>query len=243
MYRNCFWQSEQFLYTTCSPHVLQKEELLTKIYLYQKKNLLVIKQSVFMYQNKSSKTGIHLTPTIYVHISKKNLKIESYLIWSRMSMVALCMIMHKILLMNFRLWVGFNKTCTINPDHYACTKPKAATESRIKLNTRRVCSTLGHPPTATENRDESWSLRTRAPDGRALVRTSMQPLSVCLLARQRLSRDGDCRRLTEKKNSRRSSMPAAETCYALLLLCSLFSSWSDVLSYLISCTLSSTSRI
>ena len=96
-------------------------------------------------------------------------------------MVALCMIMHKILLMNFRLWVGFNKTCTINTDHYASTKPKAATESRIKLNTRRVCSTLGHPPTATENRDESWSLRTRAPDGRALVRTSMQPLSVCLL--------------------------------------------------------------
>ena len=33
VYRNCFWQSEQFLYTTCSPHVLQKEELLTKIYL------------------------------------------------------------------------------------------------------------------------------------------------------------------------------------------------------------------
>ena len=33
-YRNCFWHSEQFLYTTCSPHVLQKEELLTKIYLY-----------------------------------------------------------------------------------------------------------------------------------------------------------------------------------------------------------------
>ena len=34
VYRNCFWHSEQFLYTTCSPHVLQKEELLTKIYLY-----------------------------------------------------------------------------------------------------------------------------------------------------------------------------------------------------------------
>ena len=33
-YRNCFLHSEQFLYTTCSPHVLQKEELLTKIYLY-----------------------------------------------------------------------------------------------------------------------------------------------------------------------------------------------------------------
>ena len=28
------WQNN-FLYTTCSPHVLQKEELLTKIYLYQ----------------------------------------------------------------------------------------------------------------------------------------------------------------------------------------------------------------
>ena len=34
VYRNCFWHSEQFLYTTCFPHVLQKEELLTKIYLY-----------------------------------------------------------------------------------------------------------------------------------------------------------------------------------------------------------------
>ena len=34
VYRNCFWHSEQFLYTTCSLHVLQKEELLTKIYLY-----------------------------------------------------------------------------------------------------------------------------------------------------------------------------------------------------------------
>ena len=33
VYRNCFYHSEQFLYTTCSPHVLQKEELLTKIYL------------------------------------------------------------------------------------------------------------------------------------------------------------------------------------------------------------------
>ena len=27
LYRNCLWHSEQFLYTTCSPHVLQKEEL------------------------------------------------------------------------------------------------------------------------------------------------------------------------------------------------------------------------
>ena len=31
VYRNCFWHSEQFLYKTCSPNVLQKEEPLTKI--------------------------------------------------------------------------------------------------------------------------------------------------------------------------------------------------------------------
>ena len=24
VYRNCFWHSEQFIYKTCSPHVLQK---------------------------------------------------------------------------------------------------------------------------------------------------------------------------------------------------------------------------
>ena len=36
VYRNCFWQPEQFLYTTCSPYVLQKEELLTKIYQYKR---------------------------------------------------------------------------------------------------------------------------------------------------------------------------------------------------------------
>jgi hypothetical protein len=178
---------------------------------------------------------------MYINKLKIKKKIESYLIWSRMSMVALCMIMHKILL-NFRRGVGFNKTCTIDPDHYACTKPKAATE-RIKLNTRRVCSTLGHPPTATENRDESWSLRTRAPDGRALVRTSMQPLSVCLLDRQRLSRHGDCRRLTEKKELTEKFNACCRNLLRALLLCSLFSSWSDVLSYLIGCTLSNTSRM
>ena len=33
VYRNCFCHSEQFLYTTCSPHVLQEQELLTKICL------------------------------------------------------------------------------------------------------------------------------------------------------------------------------------------------------------------
>ena len=41
VYRNCFWHSEQFLYTTCSPHVLQKEELLTKIYLYSVKHSMI----------------------------------------------------------------------------------------------------------------------------------------------------------------------------------------------------------
>ena len=35
MYRNCFRHSEQFLYITCSPHILQKEELLTKIFLHR----------------------------------------------------------------------------------------------------------------------------------------------------------------------------------------------------------------
>jgi len=34
VYRNCFWHSEQFLYTTCSHHVRQKEELLTKILVW-----------------------------------------------------------------------------------------------------------------------------------------------------------------------------------------------------------------
>ena len=33
VYRNCLWHSEKILYTTCSLHVLQKEELLTMIYL------------------------------------------------------------------------------------------------------------------------------------------------------------------------------------------------------------------
>ena len=49
VYRNCFWHSEQFLYTTCSLHVRQKEDLLTKIYLYQKsfRNYLTFKSRKF----------------------------------------------------------------------------------------------------------------------------------------------------------------------------------------------------
>ena len=34
MDKNCSECQKQFLYKTCSPQVLQKEELLTKIYLY-----------------------------------------------------------------------------------------------------------------------------------------------------------------------------------------------------------------
>ena len=49
VYRKCFWHSEQFLYTTCSPHVLQKEELLTKIYLYK-----VSKLHTYTYWSKLS---------------------------------------------------------------------------------------------------------------------------------------------------------------------------------------------
>ena len=35
VYKNCSEWWKQFLYTTCCPHFLQKEELLTMIYLYQ----------------------------------------------------------------------------------------------------------------------------------------------------------------------------------------------------------------
>ena len=42
VYINCFWHSEQFLYTRWSIHVLQKEELLTKNYLYQWSSLTIL---------------------------------------------------------------------------------------------------------------------------------------------------------------------------------------------------------
>ena len=47
-YRNCSWHSEQFLYTTCSPHVMQKEELLTKIYLYCECSLCIFLSTKMM---------------------------------------------------------------------------------------------------------------------------------------------------------------------------------------------------
>ena len=37
VYKNCSECQKQFLYTSCSPHVLQKEKLLAKIYLYKSK--------------------------------------------------------------------------------------------------------------------------------------------------------------------------------------------------------------
>ena len=76
MYRNCFRHSEQFLYTTCSPHVLQKEELLTKIYLYRDANnacaqmngqdflgarLTVLPSTLCPYLNKQKPITIDLT--------------------------------------------------------------------------------------------------------------------------------------------------------------------------------------
>ena len=46
VYRNCFWHSEQFLYTTCSPHVLQKrasDKVLPVFNLMQEKNCVLHK--------------------------------------------------------------------------------------------------------------------------------------------------------------------------------------------------------
>jgi hypothetical protein len=43
------------LYTTCSPHVLQKEELLTKIYLYVTFSRILIKHLLKPKEYKMSK--------------------------------------------------------------------------------------------------------------------------------------------------------------------------------------------
>ena len=52
---NCSECQNQFLYTTCSPHVLQKEELLTKIYLYRHKETFKDKNETFEHLEKSHK--------------------------------------------------------------------------------------------------------------------------------------------------------------------------------------------
>ena len=85
MYINCFLHSEQFLYTTCSPHVLQKEELLTKIslvfsnYSHHKeelKNFLVAPFLILFSQLPALKKGIKngatrkfLSPSFFVTVS------------------------------------------------------------------------------------------------------------------------------------------------------------------------------
>ena len=74
VYRNCFWYSEQFLYRTCSPHALQREELLTKVYLYLvyllcAKNFKTTLYHVWLY------AGVVIT----VWISKKYSEITMYI--------------------------------------------------------------------------------------------------------------------------------------------------------------------
>ena len=52
--RNCFWHSEQFLYTSWSPHVLQKEELLTKIYLQLVVGIGEQKKKIIKFDNEKA---------------------------------------------------------------------------------------------------------------------------------------------------------------------------------------------
>ena len=68
VYRNCFWHSEQFLYTTYSPHVLQKEELLTKIYLYWKMVLSVRKCIFAFFVHEICTAIIFLITTLFLSI-------------------------------------------------------------------------------------------------------------------------------------------------------------------------------
>ena len=74
VYRNYFCHSEQFLYTTCSTHVLQKEELLTKIYLYQGKyNFSHISQNICQITESRFKEG--RIPHIF-HFSKNSCQVS-----------------------------------------------------------------------------------------------------------------------------------------------------------------------
>ena len=68
VYRNCFRHSEQFLYTTYSPHVLQKEELLTKIYLYWKMVLSVRKCIFAFFVHEVCTAIIFLITTLFLSI-------------------------------------------------------------------------------------------------------------------------------------------------------------------------------
>ena len=81
VYKNCFRYSEQFLYTTCSPHVLQKEELLTKIYLYKD-----------CFSNWSNKTHLWLLNSVAFSL-KTNMStyviFELYIIYTEYAMLML----------------------------------------------------------------------------------------------------------------------------------------------------------
>ena len=71
-YRNCFWHSEQFLYTACSPHVLKKGELLTKIYLY--KFQLKITTSLNSRENVLQCFSIVFPRIVYAYISMASVR-------------------------------------------------------------------------------------------------------------------------------------------------------------------------
>ena len=62
--QNCFWHSEQFLYSTCSPYVLKKEELLTKIYLYKQKVFSKLKFWTVLKSALNSTTNTKTAPIV-----------------------------------------------------------------------------------------------------------------------------------------------------------------------------------
>ena len=72
VYRNCFQHSEQFLYTACSPHVLKKGELLTKIYLY--KFQLKITTSLNSRENVLQCFSIVFPRIVYAYISMASVR-------------------------------------------------------------------------------------------------------------------------------------------------------------------------
>ena len=62
VFKNCSECQKQFLYTTCSPHVLQKEELLTKIYLYVFWLRFVKEITCTMYKNQALLAWFRIRP-------------------------------------------------------------------------------------------------------------------------------------------------------------------------------------
>ena len=73
--------SEQFLYTTCSPHVLQKEELLTKIYLLKVLTYFIF-QYIFIFQYMKTKTKAKFKWEIQIlKVSVQNILIVQPIKW------------------------------------------------------------------------------------------------------------------------------------------------------------------